>query len=138
MGGGPCGVVVLSVRRLCTDLVPKRDLTELDCLRPNLDLTPVLVGGGGGCLNISGMSLPYSSLPTGGPKYPAQRVVRPVLVGAGLVEVGLCCGKGSGRCETKLDLRSDELAELALLDVDEVEGVGDLKVTLLAAGGEAS
>ena len=94
----------------------------------------MLVGGVGGCLN-SGKSLPYSTLPTGGPKYPAQRVVRPVLAGA---EVGPCCGKGSGRCETKLDLCPDELAELALLDVDEVEGVGDLKVTLLAAGGEAS
>ena len=29
-GGGPCGEVDLGVRRLCTDLVPKRDLTELD------------------------------------------------------------------------------------------------------------
>ena len=62
-----------------------------------------------------------------------------MLVGVGLVEVGPCCGKGSGRCETKLDLRSDELVELALLDDDEVEGVGgSLKVTLLEAGGEDS
>ena len=30
--GGPCGVVDLGVRRLCTNLVPRRDMTELDCL----------------------------------------------------------------------------------------------------------
>ena len=49
-GGGPCGAVDLGVRRLCTDLVPRRDLTELDCLRPSLDFTPVLVEGVEGCL----------------------------------------------------------------------------------------
>ena len=61
-----------------------------------------------------------------------QRVVRPVLA----CVLGACSGKGSGRCETRLDLLPVELAELALLDVDEVEGVGDLKVTLLAGGGD--
>ena len=43
---------------------------------------------------------------------------------------------GSGRCATKLGLLPVELVELALLDVDEVEGAGELKVTFLAGGGD--
>ena len=48
------------------------------------------------------------------------------------------CGSGSGRCETRLDLEPDELAELDLLAEDvEVEVVeGSLKVTFLETGGE--
>ena len=60
-----------------------------------------------------------------------QRVVHPLLA-CGL---GAWSGKGSGRCATKLDLLPVELVELALLD-DEVEVVGELKVTLLAGGGD--
>ena len=50
--------------------------------------------------------------------------------------LGACSGKGSGRCETRLDLLPVELAELALLDVDEVEGAGELKVIFLVGGGD--
>ena len=56
-GGCPCGAVDLGVRRLCTDLEPRRDLTELDCLWPSLDFTPVLAEGVEGCLK-SGERLP--------------------------------------------------------------------------------
>ena len=89
-------------------------------------------------MSISGFSFLYSSLPTGGPMYAAQRVVRPGLAGVERAEVGTCCGSGSGRWETKLDLVPDELAELDLLVEDVEVGVveGSCKLTFLETGGE--
>ena len=106
--GCPCGGVDFGVSLLCTGLWPRRDLTLLDCLWPSLDFTPVLDEGVDGCLKSG--ELAYG--------------------------LGGKSGVGSGRCATKLGFLPVELVELALLEAEEVEGAGELKVTFFAGGGE--
>ena len=90
--------------RLCTGLWSRRDLTLLDCLWPSLDFTPVLAEGVDGCLKSGELANGLG----------------------GKSEVG------SGRCVTKLGFLPVELVELALLEAEEVEGAGELKVTFFA------
>ena len=78
---------------------------------------------------MRGLRFPYSSLPTGGPIYAAQRMV-PLGLG-GVVRAGGGTGVGSGRCETRLDLEPDELVELDLLSVKVGVVERSLKVTFL-------
>ena len=138
-GGGTCEVrLTLGERRLCTDFLPKRDLTELVCFQPRqnlaLGLGGLVVGGGGGVM--SGLRFPYSLLPTGGPRYAAQRVFR--FRTGGTERAGGSTGVGSGRCATKLGFEVDEDVELGPLGVG-VRDVGkSLKVTLLGSVVDAS
>ena len=69
-GGGTGGAGLV----LWSGLLPKRDLIEFVCLKPSRDLIlgrngPAGADSAGGREGaISGLSLPYSSLPTGEPR----------------------------------------------------------------------